>query len=252
MKILVIGFPKTGNTVLAEALKLLGYKGYGFLENSVMFGDEWKEILHHGGNKKLFQKMYKDVDVVYDMPACYYWEEFLEAFPESKLIFMKRNEEDWLQMWKTQVELINKNWIFNTINMLISKSAYRLVEIDHLLGRVMFGEKPHWSAKVYANIPDKILLKRYNEHNSNILQKRPKANFLLYCTSQGWEPICDFLELEIPKHEYPSSSKLPQNVNSSHPLYIKMHQEAYSTFVMMTIIVAFAMGCVNAYLIMLS
>ena len=85
MKVIVAGHQKTGTKTLNEALTLLGYNVYDFLENLYYLHAEWQQILNEGGNNELFQKMYNDVDVVCDMPCLMFWEEIHKAFPDVKV-----------------------------------------------------------------------------------------------------------------------------------------------------------------------
>ena len=75
MKVIVAGYPKTGTKSLNQALTLLGYKTYDFLEHWWYHGDQWLEILNNGAGPEMFLEMYKDVDVVLDLPAYFFWEE---------------------------------------------------------------------------------------------------------------------------------------------------------------------------------
>ena len=85
MKIIVASSPKTGTKSIAEALKYLGYNVYDYLEHFWYHEKEWKEICIYGSCVDTFKKMYSNVDVVVDIPACYFWEEIHEAFPDAKV-----------------------------------------------------------------------------------------------------------------------------------------------------------------------
>ena len=86
MKVIYVGFPKTGTKTMAEAFRILGLNCYDFMENYEDLGDDWMRILTQGGRAEDFKMMYKDVDAVTDIPCCYFWEELLQAFPEAKVI----------------------------------------------------------------------------------------------------------------------------------------------------------------------
>ena len=85
MKIIVAGHQKTGTKTLNEALTALGYNVYDFIENFFFLADEWKQIFNEGASDELFQKMYKDVDAVCDLPCFIFWEEIHKAFPDAKV-----------------------------------------------------------------------------------------------------------------------------------------------------------------------
>ena len=85
MKVIVAGHQKTGTKTLNEALTVLGYNVYDFLENYFYLRKEWREILDSGGSVELFRKMYEDVDAVCDLPCLAFWEEIHKAFPDAKV-----------------------------------------------------------------------------------------------------------------------------------------------------------------------
>ena len=86
MKVIVAAFPKCGTKTMAMALRELGYSVYDAMENYEYLHKDWENIFLKGGSIKDFQRMYKDVDACTDVPSCYFWEELLEAFPESKVV----------------------------------------------------------------------------------------------------------------------------------------------------------------------
>lgn len=85
MKVIVSGFPKTGTKSMAAALTILGFRVYDILEHFAYHGSEWNRLLNQGGSLVDFSKMYQDVDAVMDAPAFFFWEEILQAFPQTKV-----------------------------------------------------------------------------------------------------------------------------------------------------------------------
>ena len=50
--------------------------------------------------------MYKNVDVVTDAPAYFFWKELMEIFPAAKCIFHEREAEAWFVSLKNQMDKI--------------------------------------------------------------------------------------------------------------------------------------------------
>ena len=86
MKIIVAGLPKTGTKTMNEALRILGYSVYDYVENFYFLYDEWMKVFREGGKPEDFRQMFKDVDVIVDEPGCHFWQEIHAAFPEAKVI----------------------------------------------------------------------------------------------------------------------------------------------------------------------
>ena len=85
MKVIVANYPKTGTKSIAQALSLLGYKTYDFMEHWWYHGDQWMKILNGNAPPEIFLEMYKDVDAVLDAPAFFFWEEIYKMFPDAKV-----------------------------------------------------------------------------------------------------------------------------------------------------------------------
>lgn len=88
MKVICSGFPKTGTKTLGCALGTLGYQVFDFIENFWYLDKQWNDVFDHGGSVEKFKRMFENVDVVCDIPACYFWEEIHEAFPDAKVRFL--------------------------------------------------------------------------------------------------------------------------------------------------------------------
>lgn len=85
MKVIVASMPKCGTKTLHKCLEILGYSVADFDIQGFDHRDEWKDIMLNGGVEGQYFKMYKDIDVVCDLPAAYYWEELTAAFPDAKV-----------------------------------------------------------------------------------------------------------------------------------------------------------------------
>ena len=84
MKIICSGMSKTGTKTLCEALRTLGFKVYDFEEQYFYQSDDWFRFLETR-DRNILKEMYKDVDAITDTPACVFWEELMEIFPEAKV-----------------------------------------------------------------------------------------------------------------------------------------------------------------------
>jgi len=47
----------------------------------------------------------------------------------------------------------------------------------------------------------------YKEHNKNVIATIPSDRLLVFKIADGWGPLCDFLEVEIPRGPFPHNNK---------------------------------------------
>ena len=43
----------------------------------------------------------------------------------------------------------------------------------------------------------------FNRHNGEVRRRFPKEQLLVYEVKQGWEPLCEFLGVEVPDKPFP-------------------------------------------------
>ena len=84
MKIICAGFPKTGTKSMANALRILGYEVHDFEEHLHFHLEDYINFFEGRVGPEIFYKLYKDVDVVVDQPACTLWNIILSQFPDAK------------------------------------------------------------------------------------------------------------------------------------------------------------------------
>ncbi|XP_077974015.1 uncharacterized protein LOC120347436 [Styela clava] len=241
MKVLVVSFSKCGTKTLASALRTLGYSVYDFEENQNYLREEWIKIMTEGGTKEDFYRMYKDVDAAADIPACLFWEEISEAFPDTKLIFTCRNNEDeWLKSYQIQMKAIADDHYVATWPFL-SWTAYKNFRFCHHAGRVAFCCPPQRINQTFQGASPTVAKKRYRDHNTSVLQRAPKDRLLKMKLSDGWEPLCKFLEKPIPSEQFPhkniKGSSMEEFVNES-PFARQMKREVFITKIAISVLLA--------------
>jgi hypothetical protein len=189
MKIVGAGLSKTGTTSLHRALKILGYKSLHFDRKRL------REILE-GSNSRPDFRRYDDVDAVLDIPAAYFFEEILDAYPHSKCILTIRNENDW---WRSVEHHFNVRFPIppqkeNTLRSHVRNYIYGSTTAYEFLYR-----------------------KKYREHNERVLLKVPSHRLLVMdvAAGDGWEKLCPFLDREIPPEPFPHAHKTPRDENEN-------------------------------------
>ncbi|XP_076804509.1 uncharacterized protein LOC143448589 [Clavelina lepadiformis] len=220
MKVIVAGFPKTGTTTMCTALTILGYKTYDFFEHYSYHGNDWNKLLESGGTVDDFRRMYKDVDAVTDAPACYFWEQIHEAFPDAKIVLTIRHEDAWYKSQSRQITTNNglKNFLVfaPTIPLLGWWTFHKFAKN---IMRVLYGLQ-HPSKRPPNEMISRL---KYRQHNNYVMQMAPKDKLLVYEASQGWEPLCKFLNVEVPNVPFPhknTNSTIAEEIANENPIAI--------------------------------
>ena len=87
MKIICVGFWKTGTKSMSRALKILGYdKIYDYEEQYWYLSSLWKKFFNGTVKDSDIYDALKDVDVLIDGPTILFWSEIYRVFPNAKVI----------------------------------------------------------------------------------------------------------------------------------------------------------------------
>lgn len=220
-KYVYAGYSKCGTKSIAEAFRILGYTVHDWEESVVDCGETWLKFHQHKTGQTREEKLdilregLKDFDVFTDMPGHFFWKEILDAFPECKVIFYERPEDEWYASWVKQVQSMYKlpmpnDWIRNVISTLLYPKVREMMIGEESLAMIngypcypLKNRKGEWYPV------DETFIKRiYRRHNSDVLRNCPPEKLLnLSSINCGWKEICDFTGDEIPSQSWPHRNK---------------------------------------------
>ena len=125
-----------------------------------------------------------------DWPVCYFWKELIELYPDAKVLLTIRDAEAW---FKSANATIFKAM---TLSMGNSEDPHRnmakTIVVDNTFGGDLTDKK---------NAIDV-----YEKHNREVIDTVAADRLLVFESSQGWKPLCDFLEVPVPDTGYPQSN----------------------------------------------
>ena len=140
------------------------------------------------------KRVYQHADAVVDAPGNFFWEEILEAYPDSKVILSEREEDSWLK------SLVNQLQVFEAV---ISRRF--LAVLSPTSRKQIFILYSHLTAILGSADPKSacVLRTRYRMDNHRVKSLVPPEKLLVYNVKQGWKPLCDFLGCEVPTVAFP-------------------------------------------------
>nr|CAB3261762.1 uncharacterized protein LOC100177270 [Phallusia mammillata] len=242
MKVILAGYPKTGTKTMAAVFTMLGYNNYDYLENYFYLHKEWLKIFDGSATNEDIRKMFGDVDALTDTPVCLYWEELHQAFPEAKIILTTRDEDSWYKSLMKQLESANSNFLLWMVCVVSPQSILRLSYNYHTSGR-FFGDLSGWPSCRLRPYHEKVQRALYRQHNYSVMKKAPKDKLLVYNVSEGWEPLCEFLGVEIPDKPFPHKNKdaaLIKEMTENNKVMQRIILEGVISLSVVTVLVGYA------------
>jgi len=183
------GLGRTGTASLKIALEqLLGGRCYHMSE---AFGNPanpplWLDAAKGRPN---WDKIFTGYVACVDYPACNFWRELAAYYPKAKVLLSVRDADKWFESTR---ETILSDAVRKLEEQMPDKKFF-----DELVNRDFVG---HFGDRAF-------ITSYFKRHTDEVKRAIPKERLLVYEVGQGWEPLCKFVGVPVPKNPFP-------NVNS--------------------------------------
>jgi len=210
IRLVCAGLGRTGTLSLTEALTILGYKPYHYIDFS--HADEWANLAKGNCDSNLvIDKITEDgYDSVLENPTCEIYTDILQRYPDAKVVLTVRDspeafEKSWKILMDTMV-VTEKPFSFGFPSFFQWIPLFeRLKHVRRFMGTTHLGLQPGALAHGWRDQPDGWLGEQYTKHNEHVIANVPAQNLLVFNVKEGWEPLCKFLGCEVPQGKFPHS-----------------------------------------------
>jgi hypothetical protein len=207
MKLIGAGLPRTGTLSQKIAMEILGLGPCYHMVNVLAELDQadlWKRALAGEGP---WDELFDGFQSTVDWPGGFFYKELIERYPDAKVLLSVRDAERWERSMRDTVWAVR-----NGESLMKSLSDARgfvdpgwagfLEMIDGLLWKDngTLADRDHHK-------PEEMIA-AMQQHNDEVQATVPADRLLVWDVTQGWEPLCEFLELPVPDVPFP-------NVNDS-------------------------------------
>ena len=191
LKVIGAGFGRTGTLSLKYALEQLGFdQCYHMLEVTKHKDHRaiWRKA--HAGEEIDWDSLFAGYQATVDWPSCNLWREQLDHFPDAKVILSLRSPESWYQSVMTTIYATSKAGVQSENPSARYGSAWAF----DLIWNPIFDNKLDDKAHVISI---------FKHHNEAVMNEVPADRLLVFEAKEGWETLCEFLEVPVPETEYP-------------------------------------------------
>ncbi|WP_329417740.1 sulfotransferase family protein (plasmid) [Streptomyces sp. NBC_00704] len=198
LKLINAGLGRTGTTSLKAALDRLGL-GPSFHMFDIV-GDagrlrQWEKIVCDG-ERPDWAAAFDGYRSAVDGPCAVYYRQISEAFPDAKVLLTVRDADSW---YRSTHDTLYQFALRSAANPPEPGSAQaRLFRVTSaLVWDGLFGGR--FSDKDHA-------VEVYHRHNEEVVRVMGADNVLVYDVREGWEPLCAFLGVDVPREEFPRTN----------------------------------------------
>lgn len=185
------GFGRTGTLTLKSALETLGFnRCYHMVE--VHNHEDHRKIWSSAqrGETVDWAALFEGYRAAVDWPACNFWEQLSTHYPDSRIILSQRDPDRWYES------------VRNTIYPTSAERLHSNNPSQQAIGRWLF--EIIWDGVFGGRIEDKDhAIAIYLAHGERVKAVIPPQRLLVFEPSQGWNPLAEFLDQEVPAQDFP-------------------------------------------------
>ena len=206
LELIGVGFGRTGTDSTRTALNRLGFPCYHMFEvvgNPKNRGhlDFWVEVARsEPGTQHDWSRVFANYRATVDNPGACVWRELLEAYPRAKILLTlhPRGAEAWYESTMATIYAPETMWEFKLLRKLVPYFRKMGVMTSGLI----------WGRFHRGTMGDReAAIARYRAHADEVAATVPAERLLVFRASDGWQPLCDFLGVEIPDEPFPRTNE---------------------------------------------
>src|ERR1700683_1459736 len=197
------GLPRTGTLTQKLALEHLGLGPCSHWVNVIADLDQvglWDRALD---GEAPWGEVFGGHRSTVDWPGGYFYRELMDAYPQAKVLLSVRDGEAWERSFRETI------WTMSYGQSLMPLLAHARAEVDprwrRYLARVA---RMFWGAagSFAAGSEPAQLIEQMAAHTEQVKRVVPAERLLVWEVGEGWEPLCEFLGVDVPAEPLPHAN----------------------------------------------
>ncbi|KAJ7137421.1 P-loop containing nucleoside triphosphate hydrolase protein [Mycena crocata] len=199
MKVLVLGFPRTGTASMRAALEKLGYDKTHHMDSVIEDPtqvDAWMAAINAKFHKKgepwgrnEWDALLGHYQALTDTPSMLFSLDLLAAYPDAKVILTMRDPDAWWRSYDDTIGTILRSRRTHVAEAMNPARFGKFMALTRECCHALLGSEYVSPADAKA---------RFTAHYDKIRKAVPKDHLLEYRVGEGWERLCAFLGDEVP------------------------------------------------------
>jgi hypothetical protein len=197
MKVIGAGLPRTATLTQKVALEILGIKPCYHMVTVLRDLDlvpRWTEAFE--GNSQ-WDEIFSGYEATVDWPGAFFYDELMEVYPEAKVLLSVRDGEAW------ERSMADTIWGIFFGDMMIHDLSTAWSRVDPKWAAYISLMKAMWHksgllAGEHESPGLGNMAASMECYNEEVKRTVPADRLLVWSPSDGWAPLCEFLEVPVP------------------------------------------------------
>ena len=139
-----------------------------------------------------------------DWPGGYFYRELMDAYPDAKVLLSVREPESWERSFRETI------WTMCYGESLMPLLSHARARDRPALAALPGAGRPHvlgpaGHVRRRARQPQQ-LIEQMHAHNEQVKRACPPSGCSCGRSTEGWEPLCEFLEVDVPDEPLPHAN----------------------------------------------
>jgi Sulfotransferase domain len=204
MKLIGAGLPRTGTLTQKLALEQLGLgRCYHWVDVLAGLDSQvalWNRALDGGAP---WAEIFDGCGCTVDWPGGHFYRELIDVYPDAKVLLSVRDGQAWEPSFRETIWTMSYG---DSIMPLLSRARAQIDPLWSsylaLVDRMFWGEQGVFAA---GSEPAQ-LIEQMEAHNEAVKRAVPAERLLVWEVADGWEPLCDFLGVDVPAEPLPHAN----------------------------------------------
>jgi hypothetical protein len=201
MRLIGAGLPRSGTLSQKVALEMLGFAPCYHMVNVLADLDQaslWGRALE---GEQPWGEIFDSFQATVDWPGSYFWRELAERYPDAKVLLSVRDAEGWERSMRETI------WGIFYGEILIKDLSSARCRVDpSWRGYIELMERMWQQSGLIdsgARTTSESMRRAMERFNEEVKDGIDPDRLLVWSVQDGWEPLCEFLELPVPEIPFP-------------------------------------------------
>lgn len=201
MKLIGAGLPRTGTLSQKVALEIIGFGPCYHMVN--VLGDlseapRWRRAVEGDPD---WEGILGGFEATVDWPGSYFYKELIEAYPDAKVLLSVRDGESWAHSMRETI------WGLFYGDILIRELSNARAKVDPDWAGYLDMMREMWRRSgLMPGGPEttpEAMAEAMERFQDEVQQTVPSERLLVWSVTDGWEALCEFLDVDVPDMPFP-------------------------------------------------
>ena len=200
MKLIGAGLPRTATTTQMIALEMLGLPCYHMRDMMSDLGTsvpQWRKAFEGDGP---WDELFEGKESIVDWPGSYHWRELMDVYPDAKVLLSVRSAESWVESMHNTIAQI---WFGDSLMRHLAQARYHIDPLFAAWLDVLYDMWARADIMVGSDADAEEMAAGMERWNQEVIDTVPSERLLVWYPTDGWEPLCEFLEVDVPDAPLP-------------------------------------------------